>query len=58
MSDLFSSLLIFTMIKTILNTFLTVSKFYKNLVIWALTEIECSVSGTTSLDRECSHIEL
>ena len=33
MSDLFSSLLIFTIIKTILSTFFfTVSKFYKNLV--------------------------
>jgi hypothetical protein len=32
-SDLFSSLLIFTIIKTILSTFFfTVSKFYKNLV--------------------------
>ena len=46
MSDLFSSLLIFTIIKTILSTFFLVSKFYKNLVIWALTE-------TTTLDREC-----
>jgi hypothetical protein len=36
MSDLFSSLLIFTIIKTILST---VSKFYKNLVKWALTEV-------------------
>jgi hypothetical protein len=52
MSDLFSSLLIFTIIKTILSTFFTVSKFYKNLVKWALTEIECSVAGTTTLDRE------
>jgi hypothetical protein len=33
MTDLFSSLLIFTIIKTILSTFFfTVSKFYKNLV--------------------------
>jgi hypothetical protein len=32
--------------------FLTVSKFYKNLVKWALTEMECSVAGTTTLDRE------
>ena len=53
MSDLFSSLLIFTIIKTILSTFFTVSKFYKNLVKWALTEIESSVAGTTTLDREC-----
>jgi hypothetical protein len=30
----------------------TVSKFYKNLVKWALTEMECSVAGTTTLDRE------
>jgi hypothetical protein len=52
MSDLFSSLLIFTIIKTILSTFFTVSKFYKILVKWALTEMECSVAGTTSLDRE------
>jgi len=42
MSDLFSSLLIFTIIKTILST------------LWALimTEVECSVAGTTTLDRE------
>ena len=41
MSDLFSSLLIFTIIKTILNTFFfIVSNFYKNLVKWALTKIE------------------
>ena len=56
MSDLFSSLLIhfvFTIIKTVLSTFFTVSKFYKNLVKWALTEIEWSVGGTTTLDREC-----
>jgi hypothetical protein len=53
MSDLFSSLLIFTIIKTILSTFFfTVSNFYKNLVNWALTEIESSVAGTTTLDRE------
>jgi hypothetical protein len=53
MSDLFSSLLIFTIIKTILSIFfLTVSKFYKHLVKWALTEIEWSVAGTTTLDRE------
>ena len=54
MSDLFSSLiLIFTIIKAILSTFLfTVSKFYKHLVKWALTEIEWSVAGTTTLDRE------
>jgi hypothetical protein len=52
MSDLFSSLLIFTIIKTVLSTFFTVSKFYKNLVKWALTEIEWSVGGTTTLDRE------
>jgi hypothetical protein len=52
MSDLFSSLLIFTIIKTILSTFFTVSKFYKNLVKWALTDMECSVAGTTTLDRE------
>jgi hypothetical protein len=53
MSDLFSSLLIFTIIKTILSTFFfTVSNFYKNLVKWALTEIESSVAGTTTLDRE------
>jgi hypothetical protein len=39
MSDFFSSVLIFTIIKTILNTFFTVSKFYKNLVKWALTEM-------------------
>ena len=53
MSDLFSSLLILTIIKTILSTFFTVSKYYKNLVKWALTEMECSVAGTTTLDREC-----
>ena len=55
-SDLFSSLLIFTIIKTILSTFFfTVSKFYKNLVKWALTVMLCSVAGTTTLDREwCS----
>ena len=29
-----------------------VSKFYKNLVKWALTEIESSIAGTTTLDRE------
>ena len=53
MSDLFSSLLIFTIIETILSTFsFTVSNFYKNLVKWALTEIESSVTGTTTLDRE------
>ena len=53
MSDLFSSLLIFTIIKTIFKyIFFTVSKFYKNLVKWALTEIESSVAGTTTLDRE------
>jgi pheromone shutdown protein TraB len=53
MSNLFSSLLIFTIIKTILSTFFfTVSKFYKNLVKWALTEIEWSAAGTTTLDRE------
>ena len=52
--NLFSSLLIFTVIKTILGTFFffTVSNFYKNLVKWALTEIESSVEGTTTLDRE------
>jgi hypothetical protein len=33
----------------------TVSNFYKNLVNWALTEIESSVAGTTTLDRECAH---
>jgi hypothetical protein len=32
--------------------FFTVSKFYKNLVKWALTDLECSVAGTTTLDRE------
>jgi hypothetical protein len=53
MSDLFSSLLIFTIIKPILSTFfLTVSKFYKNLVKWALPEMECSVAETTTLDRD------
>jgi hypothetical protein len=53
MSNFFSSLLMFTIIKTILSTFFfTVSKFYKNLVKWALTEMECSVTGTTTLDRE------
>jgi hypothetical protein len=53
MSDLFSSLLIFTIIKTILSTFFfTVSKFYKHLVKWAWTEIEWSVAGSTTLDRE------
>jgi hypothetical protein len=36
MSDLFSSLLIFTIIKTILSSFFfTVFKFYKHLVKWA-----------------------
>ena len=40
MSDLFSSLLIFTIIKTIFKYILfTVSKFYKNLVKWALTDV-------------------
>ena len=29
-----------------------VSKFYPNLIKWALTEMECSVAGTTTLDRE------
>jgi hypothetical protein len=53
MSELFSSLLIFTIIKTILSKiFFTVSKFYKNLVKCALTEMLCSVAGTTTLDRE------
>jgi hypothetical protein len=52
MSDLFSFLLIFTIIKTILSTFFTVSKFYKNLVKWELTEMLNSVAGTTTLDRE------
>ena len=53
MSDLFSSLLIFTIIQTILSTFFfTVSKFYKNLVKWALTEMLCSIAGMTTLDRE------
>jgi hypothetical protein len=53
MSGLFSSLLIFTIIKTILGTFFfTVSNYYKNLVKWSLTEIESSVVGTTTLDRE------
>ena len=32
--------------------FFTVSKFYKNLVKWVLTEILYSVAGTTTLDRE------
>ena len=32
--------------------FLLFSKFYKHLVKWALTEIEWSVAGTTTLDRE------
>jgi hypothetical protein len=32
--------------------FFTVSKFYKNLVKRALTEMLCSVAGTTTLDRE------
>jgi hypothetical protein len=54
MSDLFSSLLIFTIIKTILSTFFfTVSNFYKNLVKWALTEIESSVAGTTMFTFCC-----
>jgi hypothetical protein len=35
-----------------LGTGYTVSKFYKNLVKWALTEMLCSVAGTTTLDRE------
>jgi hypothetical protein len=52
MSDLFSFLLIFRIIKTILSTFFTVSKFCKNLVKWALTEMLGSVAGTTTLDRE------
>jgi hypothetical protein len=58
MSDLFSSLLIFTIIKTILSTFFfTVSNLnYKNLVKWALIEIESSVAGTTTLDRECLYM--
>jgi len=37
---------------SLIMTILTVSKFYKNLVKWALTEMECSVGGTTTLDRE------
>jgi hypothetical protein len=42
MSDLLSSLLIFTIIKTILSTFLfTVSNFYKNLVKWASVTAIC-----------------
>ena len=57
MSDLFSSLLIFTIIKTILSTFFViVSNFYKNLVKWALTEIKSSVAGTTTLDSEWLYI--
>ena len=53
MSDLFPSLLIFTIIKTILSTFFfTVSKFYKNLVKSALIEIEWSVAEATTLDKE------
>jgi hypothetical protein len=49
MSDLFSSLLIFTIIKTILSTFFfTVFKFYKQLVDRA----EWSIAGITTLDRE------
>jgi hypothetical protein len=31
-----------------------ISKFYKKVVKWALTKMECSVVGTTTLDRECS----
>jgi hypothetical protein len=54
MSDLFSSLLIFTINKTILSTcFSTIFDFYKNLVNWALTEIESSVAVMTTLGREC-----
>jgi hypothetical protein len=54
MSDLFSSLLIFTIVKNNFKyIFFTVSKFYKNLVKWALTEMLCSVAGTTTLDKEC-----
>jgi hypothetical protein len=54
MSDLFSSLLIFTIIKAILSTFFfAVSKFYKNLVKWTLTDIEWSVAGTKTLDSKC-----
>ena len=53
MSDLFSSLLIFTVIETILSTFFfTVSNFYKNLVKWALIEIQSSVAGMTTLGKE------
>ena len=52
MSDLFSYLLIFTIIKTILRTFVLLCLV--NLVKWALTEMLCSVAGTTTLDRECS----
>ena len=53
MSDLFSSVMIFTIIKTILSTFFfTIFNFYKNLVKWVLTEIESSVAGTTTLERE------
>ena len=31
---------------------LTVSKFYKTIVKWALTEMVCNVAGTTTLYRE------
>ena len=35
-----------------LSIFFTLSKFYKHLVKWPLTEMEWSVAGTTTLDRE------
>ena len=38
-------------LKNIIQMF-TVSKFYKNLVKWALTEMDGSVAGTKTLNRE------
>jgi hypothetical protein len=51
MSDLFSSLLIFTIIKTILSTFFLLFLNFTNLVKWALTEMLCGIAGTTTLDE-------
>ena len=43
---------IYNNLKKFKYIFITVSNFYKNLVKWALTEIESIVAGTTTLDRE------
>jgi hypothetical protein len=50
-----SDLLIFTIIKTILSTFFYCFKILQKSGKWALTEIEFSVAGTTTLDRECKN---